>query len=88
MYIYKLTIEQTIEYEYETTTVNFYLTEEEMKRDRANIEISNKKDGKWIPNITSIYFNEEKISFEEAKNEMTIAQYEELFNTKIGENLC
>lgn len=84
--IYRLRIEQIIEYEYEHVWYKFYLTEEDMKKDREQIEKSNKRpDGSWIPNITSMYFEEDETTFEDAKNEMTISQFEELFNLDIAD---
>lgn len=86
MTIYKLTIETTIEYEYEEIKIRFYLTKEDMKKDIEKIKTRHtNKDGSWIPNISSMRFYEEEVSFEDTKDEMTIAQYEELFNTTIGE---
>jgi len=88
MTIYKLTIETTIEYEYEEIKIIFYLTKEDMKKDIEKIKTKHmKKDGSWIPNISSMRFYEEEVSFEDVKDEMTIAQYEKLFNTTIGEPL-
>ena len=86
MKIYVLYIEQTIEYEYENNSYKFYLTEEEMHEDRLRIERHNKQpDGKWIPNITSMSFDESSMSFEDAKSLMTVAEFESLFNKHVDD---
>lgn len=83
MNIYKLTVTKFIEYEYEEVETHFYLTEAELQQDRLAIEASNKRDGKWIPNITSVDFDSEEIDLDDAKEEMTVAQFEKLFNTTV-----
>lgn len=83
MNIYKLTVTKFIEYEYEEVETHFYRTKDDMEQDRLAIEESNKRDGKWIPNITSVDFDFEELDFEDAKDEMTIAQFEELFDTVV-----
>lgn len=83
MNVCKLTVTKFIEYEYEQVEVHFYRTKDEMEQDRLAIEASNKRDGKWIPNITSVDFDFEEIDFEDAKDEMTIAQFEDLFDTVV-----
>lgn len=83
MNIYKLTIDEYIEHEFKNTTICFYRTKEEMGQDRDLYKLKHIRDGKWIPNITSVDFTEEEINFEDAKDDMTIAQFEELFDTVV-----
>lgn len=83
MNVYKLTIEETIEYEYSATTIGYYLTKDEVKAAIAEYKKTHTKDGKWIPNISSVNFDEEEISFGDAKSEMTIEQFEDLFGTYV-----
>lgn len=83
MNVCKLTVTKFIEYEYEQVEVRFYRTKGEMEQDRLAIETSNKRDGKWIPNITSIDFDFEELDFDDAKDEMTITQFEDLFDTVV-----
>jgi hypothetical protein len=83
MILYKLTVTKFIEYEYEEVETHFYRTESEMQQDCLAIEENNKRDGKWIPNITSVDFDSEEIDFEDAKDEMTITQFEDLFDTVV-----
>ena len=85
MNVYKLTIEETIEYEFTTKCVHFYLTKDAMKNARDTYRLDNTKDGKWIPNISSIDFTEEEISFDDAKCDMTIDQFEDLFDTYVAD---
>lgn len=80
MNIYKLTIDEYIEYEFKNTTVCFYRTKEEMETTRDRYRLEHIRDGKWIPNISSINFTEEEISFDDAKCDMTIDQFEDLFD--------
>ena len=83
MNVYKLTIEETIEYEYSATTIGYYLTKDEVTAAIAEYKKSHTKDGKWVPNISSVNFDEKKISFDDAKSEMTIEQFEDLFDTYV-----
>jgi hypothetical protein len=83
MNLYKMTVTQFIEHEYEIVNKYFYRTESEMQHDKFEIERIYKRDGKWIPNITSVDFDFEEIDFEDAKDEMTIAQFEDLFDTVV-----
>ena len=83
MNVCKLTVTKFIEYEYEEIETHFYLTKDEMEQDRLAIETSNKRDCKWIPNITSVDFDSEEIDLDDAKEEMTVAQFEKLFNTTV-----
>ena len=83
MNVCKLTVTKFIEYEYEQVEVRFYRTKDEMEQDRLSIETSNKRGGKWIPNITSIDFDFEELDFDDAKDEMTIEQFEDLFDTYV-----
>ena len=84
MNVYKLTITTYISYQYEVKETKFYLTEPEMQANRMLIESRNRRGGGWIPNITSMDFEEREIAFDVAKEEMTIAQFEELFNIDIN----
>lgn len=86
MNIYKLTIDEHIEYEFKNTTICFYHTKEEMETARDRYRLEHIRDGKWIPNISSIDFYEEEVSFEDLKDEMTVKQLEELFNTVVSVN--
>ena len=83
MTVYKLTIEETIEYEYSATTIGYYLNKDEVKVAIAEYKKSHTKDDKWIPNISSVNFDEGEISFDDAKSEMTIEQFEDLFDTYV-----
>ena len=83
MKLYKMVVTTFIENEYEITDTYFYLTESEMQQAQCSIEAENKRDGKWIPNITSMDFYLGEVSFEYAKDEMTITQFENLFNTYV-----
>lgn len=83
MKLHKMTVTKFIEYEYEIVDKYFYRAESEMYHDKFEIERNYKRDGKWIPNITSVDFDFEEIDFEDAKDEMTIAQFEDLFDTVV-----
>ena len=83
MNVYKLTIEETIEYEHSATTICYYLTKDEVAAAIAEYKKSHTKDGKWIPNISSVIFDEKEISFDDAKSDMTVEQFEDLFDTYV-----
>lgn len=82
--ICRLHIEQQIESEYYSEWYEFYLTEDDMKAGREKIEKMNKRaDGSWIPNIDYMEFTEEVVTFEEAKGDMTVAQFEVLYGVEV-----
>lgn len=83
MNIYKLTIDEYIEHEFKNTIICFYRTKEEMEHDHDLYKLKHTRDGKWIPNITSVDFDFEELDFDDAKDEMTITQFEELFDTYV-----
>lgn len=70
-----------IEYKYDTflsVEFKFYKTEDEMKRDREDIEREYKNSQDFYK-ASSASFNEMKLPFEDVKDMMTIKQYEKLF---------
>ena len=84
MMVYKLTVSKTIEFELTITDNYYYLTEEDMNNARDRYRLENIRDGKLIQNISSISFDEDRISFDDAKDEMTVQQLEEMFNMKVS----
>lgn len=46
-------------------------------------DAKNRRNGKYIPNITSIDYEITSVNFEEMKSEMTVEQYEEFFGVKL-----
>ena len=88
MKIYRLYIKTTIEYEYINEDIEFFLSEENIQQFKKEfIKQHSRPDGSWIPNINYIDFEEDEITFEEAKFDMSVAQFEELFNVNIDKYL-
>ena len=82
MLIYKLEVE-IIGDDWEDTEFYFFKSYDEREKFKKKYEKEHTKNGECIPTINSIhYFNEDTV-YEKIKDEMTISQYEKLFNTKI-----
>lgn len=77
--VYCLYVTTTIEYEYEDTEKYFFFTQEQVDNFKKEFLKKNKRsDGRFIPNITSIDFEQELLNLNELKNVATIADIEEL----------
>lgn len=65
----------------------FFKTKEEAEAFKEQYDrINTKSDGSYIPTISSIDYYFEENDFNNLKNEMTIANYENLFDTKLKPN--
>ena len=65
----------------------FFKTGDETKAFKERYEKEHTKDdGSYIPTISSIEYYFEENDFNNLKNEMTILDYENLFNTKLKPN--
>lgn len=86
MIIWKLEIEITGD-DWENTEKYFFKTIEETKTFQEKYEKEHTKDdGSYIPTISSIEYYFEENDFNNLKDEMTILDYENLFNTKLKPN--
>ena len=86
MIIWKLEIEITGD-DWENTEKYFFKTIEETKAFQEKYEKGHTKDdGSYIPTISSITYYFEENDFNNLKDEMTILDYENLFNTKLKPN--
>lgn len=86
MLIYKLEVEITGD-DWERTEFYFFKSYDERENfKKKHKEEHHNKNGEYIPNITSIYYWEEDNVYENIKSEMTINQYEDLFNTNLKAN--
>ena len=86
MIIWKLEIEITGD-DWENTEKYFFKTIEETKTFQEKYEKEHTKDdGSYIPTISSIEYYFEENDFNNLKDEMTILDYESLFNTKLKPN--
>ena len=73
--------------DWENTENYFFKTEDEAEASKWQYEKEHTKgDGSYIPNISSITYYFEENDFNNLKNEMTISDYENLFNTKLKPN--
>lgn len=83
MIIWKLEIEITGD-DWERTENYFFKTKDEAEVFKEHYEKSNTKDdGSYIPTISSIGYYFEENDFNNLKDEMTILDYENLFNTEL-----
>lgn len=86
MIIWKLEID-IIGDDWERIENYFFKTQDEAKAFKEHYERTNTKaDGSYIPNISSIAYYFEENDFNNLKDEMTISDYENLFNTKLKPN--
>lgn len=80
MLIYKLEIEITGN-DWERTEYYFFKSYDEREEFKKKY-----KKGEHIPTISSIHCFDEDTVYERIKDEMTISQYEDLFNTNLKAN--
>ncbi len=85
MLIYKLEVEITGD-DWERTEFYFFKSYDEREEFKNKYKKDHTKNGEYIPNITSICYWEEDNVYENIKSEMTIDQYEDLFNTNLKAN--
>ena len=86
MIIWKLEID-IIGDDWERTENYFFKTQDEAKAFKEHYERTNiKADSSYIPTICSIDYYFEENDFNNLKDEMTISQYEDLFNTNLKAN--
>ena len=86
MIIWKLEIDIQGD-DWENTEKYFFKTIEETKAFQEKYEKGHTKDdGSYIPTISSITYYFEENDFNNLKDEMTILDYENLFNTKLKPN--
>lgn len=85
MLIYKLEIEITGN-DWERTECYFFKSYDEREEFKNKYKKDHTKNGEYIQNITSICYWEEDNVYENIKSEMTIDQYEDLFNTNLKAN--
>lgn len=73
--------------DWENTENYFFKTKAEAEAFKEQYDrINTKPDGSYIPTISSIDYYFEENDFNNLKNEMTIANYENLFDTKLKPN--
>ena len=81
MSYYRLGIYMQIEYEYEKEAVYFFTTKQEAEDFKNEYDEDHKReDGSYIPNIDFIEYDIDKVSYEEMKKEITVSQFEKMFN--------
>lgn len=85
MLIYKLEIE-IIGNDWERTEYYFFKSYDEREEFKKKYEKEHTKNGEYIPTISSIHYFDEDTVYERIKDEMTISQYEDLFNTNLKAN--
>ncbi len=82
--LYKLEYYVEIENEYQNRWCEFFLNKEDLEKEKERfLKKNTREDGSYIPNITMIEFEEEEVTFEQAKCDLTLFQFENLFNVVI-----
>ena len=77
--VYCLYVTTTIEYEYENMEKYFFFTQEQVDDFKEEYLKKNKRpDGRFIPNITSVDFEQELLSLSELKHVATVSDIEEM----------
>ena len=82
--IYQLCIEQTVEYEYDSQRYEYALTRDEAIKLKEKIIFDNRRNGNWIPNITSLTIDINECDTKDILDEITIEQFEQLFDIKFN----
>lgn len=82
MIIYKLEIE-IIGDDWERTEYYFFKSYDEREKFKKVYEKVHTKNGEYVPTISSIHYFDEDTVYEKIKDEITISQYEKLFNCKV-----
>ena len=73
--------------DWENTENYFFKTQDDAEAFKEEYDrVNTKADGSYIPNIHSIDYYFEENDFNNLKDEMTILDYENLFNTKLKPN--
>lgn len=81
MKYYRLGIYMQIEYEYTREETHFFKTAQEAEDFKNEYDKEHKReDGSYIPNIDFIDYDIDKVSYEEMKEEITVSQFEKMFN--------
>lgn len=87
MIIWKLEIDIQGD-DWDSTEKYFFKTIDETREFQKEYEKKHTKDdGSYIPTISSICYYYEENDFNNLKNEMTVSDYEELFNTTLQPNM-
>lgn len=85
MLIYKLEVNITGD-DWERDETYFFKSYDEREEFKKEYKKNYTKDDEYIPTISSICCWDEDTVYERIKDEMTISQYEELFNTNLKAN--
>lgn len=81
MKYYRLGIYMQIEYEYTEEEIYFFRTAQEAKDFKNEYDEDHRReDGSYIPNIDFIEYDIDEVSYEEMKKEITVSQFEKMFN--------
>ena len=81
MNYYRLGIYMQIEYEYMENEIYFFRTAQEAEDFKNEYDGNHKrKDGSYTPNINFIEYDIDEVSYEEMKEEITVSQFEKMFN--------
>lgn len=84
MNYYRLGIYMQIEYEYTENEAYFFKTAQEAEDFKNEYDGDHKrKDGSYIPNINFIEYDIDEVSYEEMKEEITVYQFEKMFNVRL-----
>lgn len=84
--IFMLSVYVIIENQYDDHYTYFSLSREDAEDAKAEILASYKKnDGSYIRGISSVDVDIDRISFEEAKDIMTVSQFEALYKRKVDD---
>lgn len=86
--IFMLSVDVIIEHQYEDHYAYFSLSREDAEDAKAEILANYKKnDGSYIRGISSVDVDIDSVLFEEAKDIMTVSQFEDLYKRKVDDLL-
>ena len=84
MNYYRLGIYMQIEYEYDENEVYFFRTAKEAEDFKNEYDKDHRReDDSYVPNIDFIEYDIDEVSYEEMKEEITVSQFERMFNVTL-----
>lgn len=86
--LFMVSVEVIIEHQYTDKYQSFALSKDDAESDRNEIMSGYRNsDGSFIHGITGVYIDIDEISFDDAKDIMTVDQFESLFHCNVGDLL-
>lgn len=79
MNVFRVYVDEVIEYQYDNSWQEFYLNKDEAEKRKEELDTYSHSKG----DLHSRHVYVDEISLEEAKEDMTVEQFEDLFNVSV-----